>query len=184
MINLYQFDNANVDGDKEAVVVPNVPTLINKLSAHEANGIKDKLNELIGLANPVINPIAYLELRLKFKGIIGGVPNALSTLQVGDIVHGFSEGTTIWTNAVYNGGDINDRDNYTPLYDIKPDPILEVATTTGTGQTFILPVGFTVGSVLKSKGELYKGTEWTQTDDILTVLINVTTGNTIYIKPA
>ena len=179
MISLYAFDNANLDGDKEAVVVPNVPTLVNKLIANEANGIKDKLNEIITLANPVITPISFLELRLKFKGD----GNTLPTLQTGDIVHGFADVDTIWTNAIYEGGDINDRANYTPLYDGKPDPILIVATSTGLGQTFILPLGYLVGSVLKSKGELYKGSEWTQTADVLTIIINVTTGNTIYIKP-
>ena len=183
MISLYQFDNANLDGDKEAVVVPAVPTLVNKLSANEANGIKDKLNEIIKVGQKSFTNIAYLELRLKFKGVVGGVPNELPTLQVGDIVHGFADANTIWTNAIYEGGDINDRASYTPLYDGKPDPILIVATATGPNQTFILPNGFKVGSVLKSKGELYKGTEWTQTDDVLTVLITVTTGNTIYIKP-
>ena len=47
MIALYNFDNANVAGDKEAVIVPNVPTLVNKLSANETNGIRDKINEII-----------------------------------------------------------------------------------------------------------------------------------------
>lgn len=183
MISLYEFDNANVDGDKEAVIVPNVPTLVNKLSANETNNIKDKLNEIIGVANPTITPILFLELRLKFKGEVGGVPNTLPTLQAGDIVHGFADVDTIWTNAIYNGGDINDRANYTPLYEGKPDPILIVATATGLGQTFILDPGYKVGSVLKSKGELYKGPEWTQTADVLTIIINVTSGNTIYIKP-
>lgn len=55
MIDLYQFDNANNDGDKEAVQVPNVPTLVNKLSANETNGIKDKLNEVIQNVNILEN---------------------------------------------------------------------------------------------------------------------------------
>lgn len=183
MISLYAFDNANLDGDKEAVIVPAVPTLVNKLSANEANGIKDKLNEIITLGQNNFTNIAYLELRLKFKGVVGGVPNELPTLQVGDIVHGFADETTIWTNARYEGGDINDRASYTPLYDGKPDPVLIVATATGTNQTFELPNGFLVGSVLKSKGELYKGIEWSQTADIVTIIINVVTGNTLYFKP-
>lgn len=183
MISLYAFDNSNLDGNKEAVIVPAVPTLVNKLSANEANGIKDKLNEIITLGQNNFTNIAYLELRLKFKGVVGGVPNELPTLQVGDIVHGFADETTIWTNARYEGGDINDRASYTPLYDGKPDPILIVATATGTNQTFVLPNGFLVGSVLKSKGPLFKFTEWTQTADILTIIINVNTGNSIYIQP-
>lgn len=183
MISLYQFDNANLGGNKEAVIVPAVPSLINKLSANEANGIKDKLNEIISVGQNNFTNIAYLELRLKFKGVVGGVPNALATLQPGDIVHGFADATTIWTNAIYEGGDINDRASYTPLYDGKPDPVLIVATATGPNQTFILPNGFLVGSVLKSKGELYKGIEWTQTADTVTVIINVVAGNTLYFKP-
>ena len=183
MISLYAFDNANVQGDKEAVIVPNVPTLVNKLSANETNNIKGKINEIIGATNPVVSPIAYLELRLKFKGIVGGVPNTQPTLQAGDVVQGFKEGEEIWNNAIYNGGDINNRANYTPIYDPKPEPILISATATGTGQTFILPLGFKAGTVLKSKGELFKGTEWSQTADVLTIIVNVTTGNSIYIKP-
>lgn len=51
MIDEYQFDNANAEGDKEAVIVPNPPTLVNKLSANETNNIKDKLNEVIDAVN-------------------------------------------------------------------------------------------------------------------------------------
>lgn len=174
----YDFDNANVDGDKEAVVIPNPPTLVNKLSAHETNGIRDKINELVDAVNP-LTPIQFLELRLKFKGD----GNTAPTLQIGDIVHGFADANTIWTNARYEGGDINDRANYTPLYDDKPDPVLFTALTTGPNQVFILPAGFKAGSVLKSKGELFKGSEWSQTDDALTVIVNSNTGNSIYVKP-
>ena len=183
MIALYQFDNANTLGDKEAVIVPNVPTLVNKLSANETNNIRDKLNELIDLANPVLNPIAYLDLRLSLKGAVNGVANTLPTLQAGDRVHGFADANTVWQDAVYNGGDVNDRANYTPQTTTKPDPILRTAPITGLGQTFIIPVGFKVGTVLKSKGELFKGSEWSQTADVLTIIINANTGNSIYIKP-
>lgn len=184
MILPYEFDNANLDGDKEAVIVPAVPTLINKLSANEANGIKDKLNEIIDVGQNNFTNIAYLELRLKFKGVVGGVPNSLSTLQPGDIVHGFADADTIWTNAIYEGGDITDRNNYTPIYDPKPAPEMFTAPITGAGQTFILPTGFKAGSVLKSRGELYIGTEWSQTDDILTIIVSANAGNSIYVKPA
>lgn len=178
MIDLYAFDNANLDGDKEAVIVPNVPTLVNKLSAAETNGLKDKLNELVDAAN-LNTPILYPELRLKFKGD----GNTLPSLQVGDVVHGFADADTIWSNAIYNGGDPTDRDNYTVVYDAKPDPVSFVAIATGINQVFTLPAGFTAGAVLKSRGELYKGTEWSQSGTSLTVIVNVTTGNTIYIKP-
>jgi len=177
MIAHYEFDNANGAGEKEAVIVPNPPSLINKLSAHETNNIRAKLNELAD-ASTAITPIQYLELRLKFKG--NG--NTADTLQVGDIVHGFKDASTIWNNARYEGGDPNNRDNYTPLYDPMLDPILITASTTGTMQSFILPVGFVAGSVIKSRGELFKGTEWTQTDDTVTIIVNINAGNTIYIK--
>lgn len=66
---------------------------------------------------------------------------------------------------------------------IKPEPILKTALTTGVGQTFELPIGFKAGSVLKSRGEIFKGSEWSQTSNILTIIINANTGNSIYIKP-
>jgi len=183
MINLYEFDNANLDGDKEAVIVPNIPTLINKLSANEANGIKDKINEIIEATNPISSPIAFLELRLKFKGELAGLPNTLPSLQAGDVVHGFKELGFIWDNAYYNGGDINDRGSYTPIEPAKFEPYLVNAVATGTMQQFILPVGLVAGTVLKSRGELYKGSEWMQTADVLTIIVNVNIGNTIYVKP-
>lgn len=177
-MNLYEFDNANLSGNKEAVIVPNVPTLINKLSANETNGIRTKLNELIEVTN-TLTPIQFLELRLKFKGF----GNTALTLQIGDVVHGFKLLGEIWNNAYYNGGDINNRANYTPIYDPKPDPVLFTAIATGINQVFILPLGFTAGSVLKSKGELFKGTEWTQSADAITIIVNTNLGNSIYVKP-
>lgn len=179
MIAHYEFDNANLDGEKEAVIVPNVPTLVNKLSANETNNIRAKLNELADAVNP-LSPIQFLELRLKFKGD----GNTADTLQIGDIVHGFADANTIWTNARYEGGDVNDRANYTPIYDVPPDPVLITATATGPNQVFILPAGFKAGNVFKSKGILYKGSEWTQTDDALTIIVNTNTGNSIYVTPA
>lgn len=179
MIAHYEFDNANLAGEKEPVIVPNVPTLVNKLSANETNNIRDKLNELVDATNP-LTPIQFLELRLKFKG----EGNTASTLQIGDIVHGFADANTIWTNARYEGGDINNRANYTPIYDIPPDPVLFTAPSTGINQVFILPAGFKAGAVFKSKGLLFKGSEWTQADDALTIVVNTNTGNSIYVTPA
>jgi len=151
MIDPYEFDNANVDGDKEAVIVPNVPTLVNKLSANETNKIRDKLNEIIPQINTGIGPIQYLELRLKFKG----PGNTLDTLQVGDIVHGFADASTIWTNARYEGGDINDRLNYTDLSGGGAPQTLDgfIGVTAGfaVGQTlFTLPAGAKVTDVYLS----------------------------------
>lgn len=179
MITPYNFDAANLAGNKEAVIVPNVPTLVNKLSANETNGIRNKINELVSQSNLYATPIAFLELRLLYKG----QGNTANTLQIGDVVHGFKEAGVIWDKAIYNGGDINDRNNYTPLFASKPDPQLFTAGTTGTNQQFTLTIPFEAGTVLKSRGELFKGTEWTQTDDTITILVNVNSGNTIYVKP-
>jgi hypothetical protein len=176
MIAEYEFDNANEDGDKEAVIVPNAPTLVNKLSAHETNGIKDKINELVEAVNGGAGPVAYPDLRILFKAD----GNELTTLQIGDIVHGFADATTVWSRARYNGGDPEDRANYTPNFGAV-QPLLFTAVATGPNQTFTVP--FEAGSVLKSKGELYKGTEWSQVDDQLTIIISINTGNTIYVKP-
>jgi len=63
----------------------------------------------------------------------------------------------------------------------KPEPVSFVAASTGSNQTF--SVSFEPGSVLKSKGELYKGSEWIYSGTTLTILVSINTGNTIYIKP-
>lgn len=60
-------------------------------------------------------------------------------------------------------------------------PISIIASATGTNQVFIVP--FQVGTVLKSRGELYKGTEWTQNNNEVTIIVSVTSGNTLYFKP-
>ena len=181
-IALYNFDNANVDGDKEAVIVPATPTLINKLSANETNGIRDKINEMIPFVN-LSAPTQYLSLDLIAKGSFGGSPNTASTLEIGDIVQGFKEEGVFWPAAEYLGGDVTVRDNYKPVSVVYGEPQVFTAASTGTGQIFILPEGFTAAEVYKSRGLLYKTTEWTQTDDALEILINVNTGNTIYVTP-
>ena len=56
-------------------------------------------------------PIQYLTLRKKANGST----DINSPIQIGDIVEGFKDSTTYWTSAIYNGGDINDRANYTPI---------------------------------------------------------------------
>lgn len=181
-INLYTFDNANGLGNKEAVIVPNTPTLVNKLSANETNGIKDKINEIIPFVNASM-PAAYLGLKLISKGEQGGVANIAPTLEVGDIVRGFREQGVFWVAAKYLGGDPNDRANYVSVIPDVFEPQLFTATTTGVNQEFILPEGFTANTVFKSRGLLYKGTEWSQSGDVLTILVNTNTGNSIYVTP-
>lgn len=62
------------------------------------------------------------------------------------------------------------------------EPVSFVATANGQNQIFTLPSGFKASSVLKSRGELYKGIEWKQVDENLTILVDVKIGNTIYVK--
>jgi len=53
------------------------------------------------------------------KGIVNCILNTGSELEAGDIVNkGFKDLNTWWEAAIYNGGDINDRANYTPLLQI------------------------------------------------------------------
>lgn len=193
MISNYNFDNANVDGDKEAVIIPNIPTLINKLSANETNGIRNKINEIIALVNPIANPIAFLELRLKFKG----EGNILPTLQVGDIVHGFKEAGVIWDDAIYNGGDVADRSNYTPIYPGNLpfsvfDGIIGVTPGFTVGQqVFTLPTAAAVKTVYLAHKLQYKKTAvnasliniWEQTaPDEITLTQGTLLNNYLYIE--
>ena len=73
---------------------------------------------------------------------------------------------------------VSDLDNY-----FSTEPVLFTATATGINQVFTLPLGFKARSVLKSKGELFKGTEWTQLANTLTIIVNTNIGNSIYVKP-
>jgi len=181
-IALYAFDNANIDGDKEAVIVPNTPTLINKLIANEANGIKDKINELVERVN-AIDVTAYLDLDLISKGSQGGIANTADSLEVGDVVRGFAEEGVYWEAAIYLGGDPTDRANYEIVSPVKFEPQSFTAATTGVNQEFELPIGFKASLVFKSRGLLYKTSEWSQTDEFLTILISANSGNTIYVIP-
>ena len=62
-----------------------------------------------------IGPIRYGELRLIGKGVGNTDPTMLFDLQVGDSVQGRKDATTVWTEAIYNGGDPTNRSNYTPI---------------------------------------------------------------------
>lgn len=71
----------------------------------------------------------------------------------------------------------------TTIVQINDEPQLFTASTTGTNQTFVLSPTFVAKQVFKSRGVLFKGTEWTQDDDIITILVNTNSGNSIYITP-
>ena len=62
----------------------------------------------------------------------------------------------------------------------KPDPIPFTALSTGVNQTFTVPVE--PRSVYKSKGLLYKNTEWSYYELTLTILVSINLGNTIYVE--
>ena len=64
---------------------------------------------------------------------------------------------------------------------LKPEPVSFVAASTGANQTFT--VAFEPGTVFKSKGFLRKGTEWIYSGTTLTILVSITTGNTIDANP-
>jgi hypothetical protein len=178
MIDHYEFIDKTEAGLKERQLGATT-FLYNKLSADETNNFRAKINELVDAANFSGVPL-FPVFALKFKG--DGNEDLLN-IEVGDIVHGFYDATTIWTNAMYMGGDLTNKANYVQIADSKPDPVSFVAPITGVNQVFVLPAGFVAGSVLKSKAELYKTTEWTQAGTNLTIIVNTNTGNTIYVKP-
>ena len=112
MIDPYEFIDSKPGsgGLKERVLGPTI-YLYNKLSADETNNIRAKLNEIADRVNDLAPPLFPL-FALKFKG--EGNANT-DLLEVGDIVHGFYDASTIWDNAVYNGGDPLDKANYTHI---------------------------------------------------------------------
>lgn len=90
---LFTSANVNLDGQSEGIV-------------------------LVDPDNYVNTPIPYTILRLKAKGINPSTsePNIEPyVLEVGDIVEGFRDEFIYWNYAKYNGGDITDRGNYTPI---------------------------------------------------------------------
>lgn len=110
MIAIFEFIDKNVDGDKERLTGATVQ-LYNKLSAEEANLLRDKLNETIIAVNTIAVPL-YPDFQLKYKAE-GNTD--LSSLEIGDIVGGFYDADTVWDLAIYNGGDPTVKSNYTQL---------------------------------------------------------------------
>lgn len=64
-------------------------------------------------------PIPYLSLVFVGKGHQNGIANFLPTEEPGDIFEGWKDATTYWSRAIWNGGDRNDRANYTPLIQVE-----------------------------------------------------------------
>lgn len=180
MIDQYTFIDANGDGNKERKTTETTE-LYNKLSADEVNALRDKLNETVDAVNLVAAPL-FPDFKLKFKASGNLDQNAI---EVGDVVGGFYDIDTIWNDATYDGGPLDDKDSYTK---IDPDALAvfdpELLTADGITNDFELPIGFNVSSLLLDRGERYKGTEWDQTGTTLTVIGDIlAAGTKIYIKP-
>lgn len=65
---------------------------------------------------------------------------------------------------------------------VSAPPQTFTALSTGTNQTFTITGGYAAKTVYKSKGLLYKTTEWTQSGSTLTIIPNTNAGNTIYVE--
>jgi len=177
MIAHYEFIDGKYESGLKERKLGATTYLYNKLSAEETNNIRAKLNELVDAANFSSIPL-YGQFGLKFKGD-GNVD--MLNLEAGDIAHRYTTAGVI-ENARYNGGDPEDPASYT-IISAKPDPVLFNAPVSGPDQIFTLPLGFNAGSVLVSRGEIFKTTEWEQNDDELKILIDIDAGNSVYVKP-
>jgi hypothetical protein len=71
------------------------------------------------------------------KGIRNCIINTGSELQPGDLVHkGWKDANTWWEAATYNGGNILDMNNYTPLIEIEMDTLCTISGGSGgSGQS-------------------------------------------------
>lgn len=152
--------------------------LYNKLSADETNNIRAKLNELVDAVNTYTVPL-FPDFSLKFKGE-GNTD--VTTLEAGDIVHGFYASGIIWDNAIYNGGDPTNKANYTRIVDtFEP----ELFTSTGASNIFTLSQpGMVVHNLYLDRGMRYKVTEWDQSGDEIEILgATLAAGRKIYVTP-
>lgn len=174
MIDNYSFIDANSSGNKEAFISGN-KVGFNKLSANETNLIKDKLNEIIGQVNLNQIPL-YPNFSLKLKGENNIM---LNQLQVGDIVHGFYDANTIWTNARYNGGDVTDKANYTNLDEGIVTKIEKFSVLYSGSSTFTLP---TFAQIIEVSVNGWSTENYTTPNDT-TVIINeaINTGQQVVI---
>ena len=178
MISHYIFiDGKPTTGLKERVLGSTVQ-LYNKLSADETNNIKFKLDELADAMNAMGVPLFPL-FALKFKGS-GNL--AATTLETGDIVHGFYAAGIIWDNAIYNGGDPLNKANYTRIVDtFEP----ELFISAGDENTFTLAQpGMKVQNLYIDRGMRYKFTEWAQSGDEIEIIgAIIPAGKKIYVTP-
>jgi len=195
MIGHYEFINSKPGsgGLKERLLGATIQ-LYNKLSAEETNNIRAKLNELVDQVNLLAPPLFPI-FALKFKG--DGNLNT-EALEVGDIVHGFYGPGEIWDNAVYNGGDPEDKANYTNLGgagggDVPEimDGIIGVTADFAVGQqTFTLPPGAKCIAVTLAHAPQYRETDvnaslanlWRQEGDDIIIKKVPALNNYLYIE--
>lgn len=135
-----------------------------------ALGFEVSIDGFLALANGKTNLDAW-EVGDKFRGWIG------SRYVVGSIV----------SLPVSLPSDIDniskvklavDSNNISPYV----EPVTFTAVSTGTGQTFSLPVGAVPKTVYRSKGWTRKGTDWSYSGNTLTMITNVNSGNTIDVE--
>lgn len=177
MIEPYEFIDKNGAGEKERQLGATTE-LYNKLSAEETNNFRAKLNEIIDRVNLSDVPLFPL-FALKFKGE-GNLD--LQSLEVGDIVHGFYDADNIWDNATYDGGDPEDKANYTRIVDtFEPELII----SDGLTNDYVLSQsGLKVKALYLDRGPRYKFTEWEQEGDTITILGPLlAAGRKIYVTP-
>lgn len=62
------------------------------------------------------------------------------------------------------------------------EPQTFTASASGTNQTFPIVGGFTPKTVYRSKGLLYKGSDWSFSSGTLTIITNTIINNTIYVE--
>lgn len=66
------------------------------------------------------------------KGLNNCVINTETSLQPGDIVNkGWKDANTWWESAIYNGGDVTDMDNYTPIIEVVMDTVCAIGGGVG-----------------------------------------------------
>ncbi len=177
MIEHYEFIDVNGSGEKERVLSATVQ-LYNKLSADETNNFRGKLNEVIDAINATGVPL-YPLFALKFKGE-GNLD--VTSFEVGDIVHGFYSAGIIWDNAVYNGGDTNDKNNYTRIVDTF-EPELFVSSGASNSFSLVQP-GMKVHNLFLDRSMRYKFIEWDQSGDEIEITGPLlAAGRKIYVTP-
>jgi hypothetical protein len=108
----------NVDPEE----VPNVIIKVDENSAQaaiDAAAAAQKSAEEARDAVAGTSTIPFLDLRIIAEGSQDGIPNVDKALEYGDTVEGFKDANTYWKSAMYNGGDLEDRENgYDPLVEL------------------------------------------------------------------